>query len=53
MKKTTCLFLSFIILCCESQSNKDISNEHKIFGEWLRKGIRGLGMDLWLVTKRF
>ena len=39
MKKTTYLFfLSFIILCCESQSNKDISNEDKIFGEWLRKG---------------
>ena len=39
MKKITYLFfLSFIILCCESQSNKDISNEDKIFGEWLRKG---------------
>lgn len=44
MKKTTYLFfLSFIILCCESPSNDDISNEDKIFGEWLRKGYSWTG----------
>ena len=39
MKKTIYLFLlSFVILYCEGPSNSDVSNEDKIFGEWLRKG---------------
>ena len=39
MKKTIYLFLlSFVILYCEGPSNNDVSNEDKIFGEWLRKG---------------